>query len=69
MIGIPFGVFSAIRHDTYVDRTLMVISISVAVPSFFLGIMLILFFAVAELATVRRFCSRSPKTRLSTSRA
>jgi peptide/nickel transport system permease protein len=47
LIGIPFGVISAVRHNTFIDRILMVLSISgAAIPSFFLGIMLILFFAV-----------------------
>jgi peptide/nickel transport system permease protein len=46
-IGITFGVIAAVKHNTYIDRILMVISISgAAIPNFFLGIMLILFFAV-----------------------
>jgi peptide/nickel transport system permease protein len=47
LIGIPAGVLAAVRHNSLLDRILMVISISgAAIPSFFLGIMLILFFAV-----------------------
>ncbi|HYI16107.1 MAG TPA: nickel ABC transporter permease [Thermomicrobiales bacterium] len=47
LIAIPFGVISAVKHNSLLDRILMVISISgAAIPSFFLGIMLILFFAV-----------------------
>jgi peptide/nickel transport system permease protein len=47
VIAIPFGVISAVKHNSLIDRVLMVISISgAAIPSFFLGIMLILFFAV-----------------------
>jgi peptide/nickel transport system permease protein len=47
VIAIPFGVISAVKHNSVIDRVLMVISISgAAIPSFFLGIMLILFFAV-----------------------
>lgn len=47
LIGIPFGVLAAVRHNSFIDRILMVLSISgAAIPSFFLGIMLILFFAV-----------------------
>jgi peptide/nickel transport system permease protein len=47
LIAIPFGVISAVKHNSIVDRVLMVLSISgAAIPSFFLGIMLILFFAV-----------------------
>jgi len=47
LIAIPFGVISAVKHNSVIDRVLMVLSISgAAIPSFFLGIMLILFFAV-----------------------
>lgn len=47
LIAIPFGVISAVKHNSLIDRILMVLSISgAAIPSFFLGIMLILFFAV-----------------------
>ena len=46
-IGIPAGVIAAVRRDSIVDRGLMLMSISgAAVPTFFLGIMLILIFAV-----------------------
>lgn len=47
VIGITLGVVAAVKHDTIIDRVLMVISISgAAIPNFFLGILLILFFAV-----------------------
>jgi peptide/nickel transport system permease protein len=47
VIGIPSGVIAAVRRDSIVDRGLMLMSISgAAVPTFFLGIMLILTFAV-----------------------
>ncbi len=47
LIGIPAGVFSAVRHNSALDRILTVIAISgAAVPTFFLGILLILLFAV-----------------------
>jgi peptide/nickel transport system permease protein len=46
-IGIPAGVISAVRHNSIVDRILTVLAISgAAVPTFFLGIVLILLFAV-----------------------
>ncbi len=46
-IGIPVGVISAIRSGSLLDRGLMILSISgAAIPTFFLGIVLILFFAV-----------------------
>jgi peptide/nickel transport system permease protein len=47
VIGVPAGVISAIRHNSIIDRILTVIAISgAAVPTFFLGIVLILLFAV-----------------------
>lgn len=46
-IGIPAGVLSAVRHNSILDRALTVLAISgAAIPTFFLGILLILFFAV-----------------------
>lgn len=47
LISIPAGVIAAVKRNSLVDRLLMVMSISgAAVPSFFFGIVLILFFAV-----------------------
>jgi peptide/nickel transport system permease protein len=47
LIGIPAGVLSAVRHNSLLDRLLTVIAISgAAVPTFLLGILLILLFAV-----------------------
>ena len=46
-IAIPAGVYAAVRRNSLVDRLLMVMSISgAAIPNFFFGILLILFFAV-----------------------
>jgi peptide/nickel transport system permease protein len=46
-IGVPAGVIAAIRRNSPLDRVLMVASISgAAIPTFFLGILLILIFAV-----------------------
>lgn len=46
-IGIPTGVISAVRHNSWVDRVVTVIAISgAATPTFFLGILMILLFAV-----------------------
>ncbi|HKG26313.1 MAG TPA: ABC transporter permease, partial [Thermomicrobiales bacterium] len=46
-IGVPAGVIAAVKRDSILDRALMLVSISgAAVPTFFLGIMLILLFAV-----------------------
>ena len=47
IIGVPAGVISAVRHNSIVDRIVTVVAISgAAVPTFFLGILLILIFAV-----------------------
>jgi peptide/nickel transport system permease protein len=46
-IGVPAGIIAAVYRDTIIDRLLMVASISgAAIPNFFLGILLILLFAV-----------------------
>ena len=47
LIGVPAGVISAVRHNSIVDRLVTIIAISgAATPTFFLGILLILFFSV-----------------------
>jgi peptide/nickel transport system permease protein len=47
LIGIPAGVFAAVRYNSPLDRTLTVMAISgSAIPTFFLGILLILIFSV-----------------------
>jgi peptide/nickel transport system permease protein len=47
MIGVPAGVFAAIRRGSLIDRALMIFAISgAAVPVFVLGILLILLVAV-----------------------
>ncbi len=47
LIGIPCGVIAAIKRNSIIDRWLMIMSIAgAAIPTFFLGIMLILIFAV-----------------------
>jgi len=46
-IGIPLGVFAAVNRGSLVDRALTAVAISgAAIPTFFLGIMLILVFGV-----------------------
>src|SRR5688500_17494089 len=43
LIGVPTGVLAAVRHNSPLDRVLTVVAISgAAVPTFFLGILLIL---------------------------
>lgn len=47
LIGVPTGVLAAVRHNSPLDRILTVVAISGSVvPTFFLGILLILVFAV-----------------------
>ena len=47
VIGVPAGVISAVRRNSVVDRITTVVAISgTATPTFFLGILLILLFAV-----------------------
>lgn len=47
LIGIPAGIIAALRRNSALDRILMTLAISgVAIPSFVLGILLILLFAV-----------------------
>lgn len=47
VIGLPLGVIAAVRANSLLDRALMALSLSgAAIPNFFLGILLILLFAV-----------------------
>jgi peptide/nickel transport system permease protein len=47
LIGIPAGVLAAVRYNSPLDRALTVMAISgSAIPTFFLGILLILIFSV-----------------------
>ena len=47
VIGVPLGVMSALRHGSMTDRLLTAFAVSgAAIPNFFLGILLILLFAV-----------------------
>lgn len=47
-VGIPMGIFQALRRDTWLDHLLSFLSaLGLAVPVFWLGIVLILIFAVS----------------------
>ncbi|RXT56092.1 ABC transporter permease [Bosea sp. Tri-44] len=47
LIGLPLGVLAALRHNSAVDRLAMAIAVlGYAIPIFFLGILLILLFAL-----------------------
>jgi peptide/nickel transport system permease protein len=46
-IGLPSGIFAALRPNTWLDQALMTIAlVGVSLPSFWLGLMLIVLFAV-----------------------
>ncbi|MCK4500399.1 ABC transporter permease, partial [Candidatus Babeliales bacterium] len=47
LLAVPLGVFSAVKHNTIYDQLFMIIAVfGVSIPSFWLGIMFILFFSV-----------------------
>jgi peptide/nickel transport system permease protein len=47
LIGIPMGVYSALRRGTFLSQVFMTLSLlGVSLPTFLIGILLILFFAV-----------------------
>ena len=47
IVGVPMGVYSALRRGTFASQIMMTISLlGVSLPSFLIGILLILFFAV-----------------------
>lgn len=47
LIGMPLGILAAMRHNSWVDTASMSVALlGVSLPSFWLGLLLILFFAV-----------------------
>lgn len=47
LIGIPAGIYSAVHHNTKLDRAAMTMSVmGLSIPNFFLGVLLILLFSV-----------------------
>ena len=47
LIGIPAGIYSALHHNTAIDRSTMTLSVmGLSIPNFFLGVLLILLFSV-----------------------
>lgn len=47
VIGLPAGVFSAIKHNSAIDQSLMIVALlGVSMPNFWLGLNLILLFSV-----------------------
>jgi len=59
-LGIPLGILSAYRHESLVDRIIMTFSLAgQSLPSFFIGIVLILIFGV-QLKWLPTFGRESP---------
>ncbi len=47
LVGIPFGVLAAVKHETWVDSMGMIVSlIGATMPSFWIGLLLIFFFTL-----------------------
>lgn len=47
LIGIPFGVIAAVKHNSWLDRTLMSAAIiGLSIPNFWLGVLLVLGLAI-----------------------
>ncbi len=47
LIGIPSGVVAALHRNTWVDKTMMFVSVfGYAVPNFFMGVLLLLIFSI-----------------------
>ncbi|HEA69958.1 MAG TPA: ABC transporter permease [Desulfobacterales bacterium] len=47
LIGIPAGIYSALHHNTAMDRFAMTLSVmGLSIPNFFLGVLLIILFSV-----------------------
>ena len=47
VIGIPLGIAAAVKHNTIIDHSSMVVALAgISIPNFWLGIVLILLFAV-----------------------
>ena len=47
LIGIPAGIYSALHHNTAMDRSTMTLAVmGLSIPNFFLGVLLILLFSV-----------------------
>jgi peptide/nickel transport system permease protein len=46
-LGIPLGVFAAIKHNSWIDRTLMSVAIiGLSIPNFWLGLLLVMALAI-----------------------
>lgn len=47
VVGVPFGIWAAIKQDSIADRLILIISlVGASMPSFWLGLMLVILFAL-----------------------
>jgi len=47
VLGLASGILAALRHNTWIDQfAMMVAMLGISVPNFFLGLLMIIFFAV-----------------------
>src|SRR2546423_3481777 len=47
VLGLATGILAALRHNTWVDQAAMMIAmLGISIPNFFLGLLMIIFFAV-----------------------
>ena len=61
LIGVPFGVISAVRQNSVLDYVLRVVSLSgLSMPSFWLGLLILMFF-VTQFGTIPIY-TEPPKT-------
>src|SRR5258708_22433732 len=47
VLGLASGILAALRHNTWVDQAAMMVAmLGISIPNFFLGLLMIIFFAV-----------------------
>src|ERR1700738_4727887 len=47
VLGLASGILAALRHNTWIDQLAMMIAmLGISIPNFFLGLLMIIFFAV-----------------------
>ena len=47
VLGLASGILAALRHNTWIDQfAMMVAMLGISIPNFFLGLLMIIFFAV-----------------------
>ena len=54
VVGVPFGIWAAIKQDSIADRLILIISlVGASMPSFWLGLMLVILFAFMYFFMIR----------------